>query len=312
MMKILFATALAISALNSQEIRLNDDAGAGGSIPRWRGDGLLITFTDGLNDRVRVFDRTGRQHELDLRMPEIRKLRIRDVIRSGGQTILVGMAWNEQGAKAPGIFIFDEFGRLKVFRRTEPFLPILVTVAGDSQIWTFGLEMSDSLENAARDHSTVRVFDMSGQLKGEYGALSKIGIPRPLSSFQSSRTGEAALLSSSDRVGLFLPSRGLWIEFDLRGEVAGRWTMDNPIEGGRYMGIGFTRSGALHAFVHTMNLKAWGHFQLDRQASSWVRRSDFDEAKLGVVFGADGDSLVVGGTSVNGQRRFVWVDSNRR
>jgi hypothetical protein len=282
--------------------------------PKWAGSCLVwyrpATHSD-TSPNLALHDREGHAVlETRVWVPGAAYVSIRDVDAVGGEVVAVGnamvgvMEW--VGFLA---FVPVKGGAIRMVR-TAPFEGESVAVGSDESVWILGWQVGEDrkLRNAP-DHALLHRYSRDGKL---------IGTSMPWSSFRcglhpisgTHNGGPAHVRASKDRIGVLLPGCHEWVEFNLDGELSGRWSWrDVPITNG------LETSAMLSAVVMTPQHGIFarigiGLYRLNREQGSWDPVDLSSATDSGAMFfwlaGNDGESLVY-----LSDRELVWANARR-
>jgi hypothetical protein len=169
-----------------------------------------------------------------------------------------------------------------------------VAVAPDGAIWGLGYdcERGAGLPTA----EVVHRYREDGTVLGRYIPRREIearGGPRSHPALASTY-GVAALDTSRDRVGAFLPEASLWIEFDLGGALIAKTPVLSPtpaVAGSEEFFQGVYMTGDNRVFAVSRSGPKTRLLEMDRETRSWrVHRTPHRRTFLSC--GTDGDSLI--------------------
>jgi hypothetical protein len=236
-----------------------------------------------------------------LSVPDANVVRILSLARGqDGAVVASGYAVADDGRAAPFLAWWSADGLAERIVRLGPYAPRLVTVASDNTVWTVGYEVVDGFERTGLEHGVIRHFDQTGHEIGSYVPRSTIK--------DKVRLVQGFLAASDDRVGWLSTNEvrddsgdtGVYVEVSQTGVVR---TYDVPkLPGQLIFGFALTRSGQpFFCAQHPAPSLSGALYRLDRSSGTWaavsvpqLRPADYPPLRL---FGADGDSLVVGNIS---------------
>jgi hypothetical protein len=196
--------------------------------PKWAGGYLIwcrpsTTHSDASHN-LAIHDREGRVVlETRVWIPDATEVWIRDVAAVEGEAVAVGNAM-------VGSFEFTGFlafvpvkgGAARIIQ-TAPFEGESVAVGSDRSVWVLGFQVGEERRvRKAPDHAMLRHYDQDGKLIGE--ALPWSSFRCGLHPVAVSTAGRVGLSASKDRIGVLLPDCHEWVEFNLGGELTGRWS----------------------------------------------------------------------------------------
>lgn len=252
-----------------------------------------------------VFDRKGAQvAKLRLWVEGASLMRILDIAasRDGSKVAVAGIAFNSSATVAG--FLADipvgKDGPVRIVH-TSPFEPQSVTFAPDGSLWLVGVEVDETRRiSAGPDHKMVQHLSSADVLVGEYLQKSSLGCE-----FHPASGPFTKIVTSDDRVGIFLPSCGTWVELNFAGELLGRWQWvknerkDDPaaaaIAGSEILTVGFSRKNVLYGAQSAT--PGHGLFLFDRKSGKWNKVDDSElfaagNGQIVWIDGLDGDQLV--------------------
>jgi hypothetical protein len=194
--------------------------------------------------------------------------------------------------------------------QTSPFEGVAVAGGPDRSVWVLGYQAGEERRvRKAPDHAMLRRYDRDGKLIGE-------GLP--WSSFRCglhrvavSTLGMARLAASKDRIGVHLPACHEWVEFNLGGELTGRWSWrDVPVTNGlkssaMSSAVAMTPSNEVFARIGI------GLYRWNREQGAWAPVDLSAATGSGAVFswlaGNDGESLIY-----TTGRELVWANATKQ
>jgi hypothetical protein len=282
--------------------------------------GYLIAYRDRTlpgqtQPNLRVFDRKGNLvSELRLWIEGASLIHIYDIAASSdGRLGVVGTVVDASGSEA-WIFADISLNSQHPMRivHTSPFGARALDFAPDGSVWLLGARPAPgepSLRNAP-DHFIVEHLSRDGVLEGEY--IKRSTIPCKA---HPGVGGLVKVLTSDDRIGLFLHGCDYWVELKPNGDLIGEWHWSEKLSDGTksverlVQTVALTSDNELYAYAQEAvghDVKA-GLFRLDRSKSDWipVNTAAIERAgtPFGFVKGAEGDNLVYFSTD----DRVVWA-----
>lgn len=291
----LMIAALAVSALPAygqlmREVPFSRAFGFG-PLPAFdKGYLIFVTGNPGAG-RVSVYRPDG-THAFDVtpRAPSgSRSIMSVAVASDGTLAVSVGYAAQDTGYGA-AIVLFDQSGNQTRFVETGRYMPTQICFSEDDQLWSAGWQRdaAGSGKEDSQDYMLVRKYSKEGRELAAYLPRSAFGTQH--SPFSPS-TGLWTIRAAKDRIGAFVDATSQWVEFDLEGNLIGRWNVSRPDAG-----FAFTSSGRLYGQVFDAGRKAPQVNVFDREQSRWVPLPGAYPApepmSWGLLLGADGDSLV--------------------
>lgn len=319
---LVLACELAVSAeqLSAPTRRVPlSDAGVPGAIPLKWGGGYLISWrsTTSHSDAAQnlaIYDRDGRTvRTTRLWFPDAALLYIRDAAAQDDKVVAVGNAMT--GIGGPGemsgflAFVPIHGGAARIVQ-TSPFEGVAVAVGPDRSVWVLGFQVGEERRvRKAPDHAMLHHYDQDGKL---------IGKGLPWSSFRCglhpvavSTVGRVGLAASKDRIGVLLPDCHEWVEFNLGGELTGRWSWrDVPITNGlkssaMSSAVAMTPSNEVFARIGI------GLYRLNREQGAWDPVDLSAATDAGAMFswlaGNDGESLIY-----TTGRELIWANATKQ
>lgn len=243
---------------------------------------------------VWTLDGSSRKDETRFPIPDAAAVNISSFAGApDGRIALAGFTMSD----GKGFIGIIPFGRGdNVIIRPEGYRPAVITIAADGVIWTIGIQKDLEVPNKTW-FNVLKRFSPSGKLLSSE-ALKVFGAPNdPI----DAATG-SVLRSSRDRVG-WLTSKSQYLEFDLIGMGTNRFP--GPAMGKDYPGVVNVALGDdFEVVVGASNQrKIW---TLDRVKGVWnPARFEGEPLGYGMVYGFEGDQLVMGGMSKD--RGFLLV-----
>jgi len=282
----------------------------GEALPKWS-QGYLIAYRrdtapSDTEANLRVFDRKGTLvTQTRLWFQGASLLRVKDIaVSRDGRLGVVGIAIDASGSLAGFLadITLSTEPRAKIIQ-TSPFEGQSVAYAPDGTIWMLGYQVGPSrlLSNDEPDHFIVEHLASDGVLKGEH--LKRSSLHCAENPAATSHGGFPRILTSEDRIGLFLPACDSWVELKPSGDVIGRWQWSNNNQNREVVTVAMTAGNNVYARVESPQI---GLFRLDKENSDWVPVNT-DAARLagapfGWLQGSDGDKLVY-----HTKARLVWA-----
>jgi hypothetical protein len=199
----------------------------------------------------------------------------------------VAVSWQAAGGRA-GIDVLDGIGRLTGSVDTGVYVPSHLVYGDDHTLWTFGWQQRTGNAGSpdGPDYMTVRRFSSDRKQLGAWLPRSSFpkGLEPAVPPSQVTR-----ITAAKDRIGVLAQSgvRGSlqeWIEFDLQGNLIGRWRLDDS----NFARVALTTDGRV--YVQKSNGPSTTRFfTLDRNTSTWKPVTPLTDYRF---CGADGDQLV--------------------
>jgi len=301
---------------------------AGYPLPRWE-NGFLVswksdTVSSDAADNLRLYDRGGKLlAKTRVWLDDSNLLRIMDAAPGkNGNVAVVGFATTNSGAVAGYVAEVSILNGSVRMVQTEPFKGVAVTYGPDGGIWILGVETDPQRPgHLSHDHFVVQHYGTDGVLQGQHLLRSQLSCKNHPAA--SSDRSVAQIMSSNDRIGLFLPACPAWGELKPNGDFINLWrwqTEPASSQGGepkapRISSSALTSTNHLFGAMESPGLGI-GMVSFDRYSRAWipVDRDDVEAARLGAAFavliGSDGDALVYisGDTNVPADsKKLVWV-----
>ncbi len=260
----------------------------------------------------------------DLRIPDAADVRPWDmsIARTGLLAVSAG-ALNHDGSKASLIMLFEDAGPPKRVIRTDPFVPIRITLSHDGHIWALG--WNPSAEKTVpwpgthsrfppKDYGVFQKYSLDGRLVGEYVMRSSLPIePLPHATARGELCG---IRASATSVGADVPAADEWMGIPNKGggEISGQKitrTSGKADDPPTLDYLAVTDSGGVYG--------AWSSgvgstlYVLNRETGEWdlvagsatARGNSF---RLVHFLGSDGNRLVFKGGPVADFKSVVWFD----
>ncbi len=243
-------------------------------------------------------------------IPDATEVWIRDVAAVEGEAVAVGNAMVGSLEYTGFLAFVPVKGGAARIIQTAPFEGMSVAVGSDRSVWVLGWQAGEGRRvRKAPDHAMLRHYGRDGKLIG--GSL-------PWSSFQCglhpvavSRDGNAGVRASKDRIGVLLPECHEWVEFNLAGELTGRWPWrDVPITNG-LKSSAWISSAAMTPSNEVFARIGIGLYRLNREQGVWEPVDLAAATDSGAMFnwlaGNDGESLVY-----LSERELVWANATKQ
>ncbi len=242
-------------------------------------------------------------------------------VSKSGATAVVAWAVSGDGVVAGMLMVFDRPGPPRFVVRTNPFLPQLVAIAPNGEIWVGGtdqvaLNPRALAETKVEDLWILQKFDANGHFVGNY--LKRSSDRRFLPWTATSAGGVAALRASVAGVGLYSPHEdgsGEWNELTFAGETKGRWHVPAPATGIGVLFLALTDSGSVYTDWKGSSSAA-GTYRLNKTTKAWDRVQNPDPRPVmgiqptpgfGSYFiGTDGNLLVF--DTSRSPRLVLWFE----
>jgi hypothetical protein len=276
----------------------------GEAYPKWSAGYLIAYRRDtALSDteaNLRIYDGKGKLvTQTRLWIEGASLLRIKDIAAShDGRLAVVGVAIDASGSFAAFLADISLRGepRARVVH-TSPFEGQSVAFGPDGSFWLVGYVMGTFRSSKeGPDHFIVQHLGTDDVLKGEYVMRSS------LQCAQHPASGQPKILTSDDRIGLFLPVCHSWVELKPDGELIGvwRWNETVPAIAGSNAGqrrvinqVALMPNNELYARIELPDSQL---YRFNRKKSDWVpvETDATREADLpfGVLQGSEDDKLV--------------------
>lgn len=203
-----------------------------------------------------------------------------------------------------GIALLDSAGTQTGFLETGRYLPQGMCFAKDHSIWTIGWEWHQS-DDPASDYFVFRRYSRDGKQLGAY--VRRSTFPNPSTFRVGDHTG--MIRAANERIGAFVcfgptSKDKEWFEFDLHGDLIGRWSVEEEylIGGVARWGVALTASGQAYA----RSPQRTSNFDLGTASWKTVNLG----SNLDRLLSADGEELVFL-LSEQGRNRLRWVPAPR-
>lgn len=168
-------------------------------------------------------------------------------------------------------------------------------------------------KTSSEDFTTIIRIDPAGRIVGKMLPRSTFG-PDVIPTIGYGETGSPRLWATANRVGLYAPRIGRWIEFDsANAKLIGNADVNPPmaLDGKKAAMVDLTMTktdSRVYAFFRYQNddpSHVSGIYELDRSAKRWALfRSRRPSDEFGGLFGADGDELILRA----GTKTFGWIN----
>lgn len=279
-------------------------AGSGRTaMPRFSRGMLAISHLEGnTTTSISLFSRDGQAAaRIQFEIPDAQ----RTILSSGGIAplpdgsgyVAVAVAVNGSRRARPLCFL-DAKGKLLKVVPTDPFLPVLITVAADGTIWAVGATNSDDVPES--DDPVLRRFSGAGELLGTALPRRLFGQEPPQS--HSPESGVAVLTSTGSRVVFYSPHTRQLFEFGLDGAMIAAHvlplvladlpdkTASKPLT---LTGLALMEQGNIYADLSGGRNR--GLHELDRAGPRWVPLHPEDQERFRdySLLGSDGNQLVL-------------------
>ncbi len=190
---------------------------------------------------------------------------------------------------------------------TNTFVPVLVCAAADGTVWSFGRDLTKG--KFSQDYAMLRQYRL--RERPSDSAIGQLNELLPRHSFDSKLSpaggrGSAKLRCVDDKVVVYTSATHEYIEVLDSGETVRRFKVEEPPEGlASLFHLAVASDG--HVFASVRN-RGWDssrvhYLQLDEPTwtARWVAVPGADTTsqegahpRYGLVYGTDGDSLVLG------------------
>jgi hypothetical protein len=275
------------------EILHQSNSGGAGLV--WNGH-LLIYAENNYNSSpiLWTLDASGNPEEIRFSMPDAAIISMRSLAGAADGTLaVVGGAMGNGGSRWGFVAIVPPNRGSNIVVRDDAYRPQEATIAPDGVVWTIG----DQIEGEYKGRQVLKRYSGSGKLLTSQIVNAAPGNPG----------SPGVLRSSRDRVG-WLTSGHEFIEFALDGHETKRFPGIplGPKEYGGFMTLALSDDFGVIAQAGNSG-KIW---TLDRMKKVWNAATVSGDS-LGlwsVVYGFDGDQLVVGTTTK--ERGFLIVHLN--
>jgi hypothetical protein len=175
---------------------------------------------------------------ITLALPETSRITILDVTaRKDGMLAVAASAYSlDQQQAALVVFLIKPGGQIDRVVRTNPFAATRIIFGSNGHLWAVGKVHDEAFKETAH-HDILREYDEQGQLV------------RTMLSTDSFRTtspppaGQVLLVANRDRVGVYSQTANEYIEFDLLGNLAGRWSTPTFPKSTAIVGAALTATG---------------------------------------------------------------------
>jgi hypothetical protein len=274
-----------------------------------------------------VFDPSGTlAYQVDIVAPDGSPARLdRNVAAADTDgTVILAMWYGGYGGngrvKGGGVVVLDRTGKQVRFLDTARFLPNALCFGPDHSIWVGGKQAAEDGDwDQKADYKLVRKYSADGTLLGSF-------LPRSLFPRGLSPTESGIMRASHDRIGIVThpgntPTNPEWVELDFNGNLTGRWKLGPSMTGDsetRRMtySIGqfsFTADGRLFAATESCPVEFQCTEQVvvfDKKTSAWQPAGSGLVDRSRVLFGADGNELVVWDRKTSPGVHLLWIQPN--
>lgn len=259
-----------------------------GFLVRWRVD----TFASDRDSNFAVYDREGKTVlQQRIWFPDAARVQIHDaVVSAHGMVALVGTAYGSTGAVAHFWATMPLNGGAAAVFQVSPFGGLNIAFGPDNTVWILGMEVGPGGRMmAAAPHATLRHYRLDGSLLDQHLPWPEMQCGRHPVDLAS---GLPFVVSSRDRIGLYLPSCQEWIEF-ARGDIVERRRVSFPLaevdkeHAPTMIGLALTEGNEVYA-----SFGGRGVFRLNRSEDAWEPARPKHNEAGGTVIGIDGDMLV--------------------
>ena len=261
--------------------------------------GRLLFMNNPREGSLRLQHADGQQvFQTILRDPEGVYLSIRDAALDTDGTVAV--AASSRPPTGGGAIVFlDAPGKPVRYVSTGRFMPQHICFDGHHTVWAIGAQQDQTMTGRRdrEDHFLVRRFSKDGK---EIGAHLPRSLFPGMGAHFTGSVGLWTVRAAGERIGTLadyvdLDHRKEWVEFDLEGNLLGRWLLPVPDAWtlpGR--GMAYTADGRLFLGVWDKEATKTRLLILDRTAGEFRPVNDGAELDLpsGSLFGADGNDLV--------------------
>ena len=268
-------------------------------VPACRG-GYVYWIEEPDDSYVRVYAPNGHLvFSTTIRDQKTGAARIQNLAIDSERTVAVSWISGGSDGGRTGIDVLDWTGRVKNSIDTGTYVAAHLVYGEDGTLWTFGWQLRAGA--AGQDYLTLRRFSQDGKQIGAW--LPRSSFPKGLDpggvSWQVIR-----ITVAKDRIGVLAYS-GMtgsdqeWLELDLKGNLIGRWRLDNS----DHARASLTSDGRV--YVQKGNGPSVSQFYiLDRAGSDWKLITPPTNDRF---CGADGDKLVFTAWK-NGPMKLRWFD----
>ena len=291
-------------------------------IGKWQGRLIMRNGLDNAGEAgLAVFDgKSQNAWNVRLDIPGATRIIISDAAFRpvDGTLVVTATTQTVSGEKAALLCFADATGKTTLTHRLNPFLGQLVTVSSDGRIWVFGQNIADNIEDAVlHDAYVFQVFNADGTLATSHTLASTVS-PKKIIPIGESRSGMSRLISSGDRVGLYVARLNQWSEYaNTDGRLLGKWVIPFPtvkVDGIDYSltpaGVALTASNRLFGYFwnkQAPRFKGLGYYEFDRVSGIWKSVSEMNLGKYSMLWGAEGEKLLVSTGSPSGMDGYLWV-----
>ncbi|MCC7236242.1 MAG: hypothetical protein IT163_13100 [Bryobacterales bacterium] len=255
----------------------------------------FIAIREPEKSSVVLYDRGGKRlWSTKIGFPDAVETSLRTVaIWPDGSVAVGGGARSADGALAGFIALIDSGGNTKRIVRTTPYIAWHMAVAGDGRLWTFGRRFLAPEAKVDEPHQMVRSFSKEGVQEAAY-------FPRQSFTKWPHPASGADLVLFRDRVGLYVTSRGEWVELSAEtGEVRTQTKIAQPSDF-VLRGAAYGPNGELYVSGSRLDREAKKTVpvlaKVDPQSGAWTDLTaslEPDGIRASTIAGVDGNLLVL-------------------
>lgn len=276
-------------------------------LPVWGGKEILcVDLNDTAAPIILGVDRTGATEQLQFSIPGAAEIFVWSVNGAADGSIILGGTAVDNDSQGTGFLAVIPADRSKkILIRTAPFIPRAVALAPDSALWAVGWDM----DAGRRVYNVLKRFDRSGRL------LSSSNVDLPGENGFDATYG-SKLVAIKDRVGWLTGGprsnpkdrhygRYEYREFSLDGRQLDQFACPPWHPAGElWISLGLSNDGQVALASRGNDQSIW---LLNRKERSWdevqPRAGKLD--KFAMLFGFDGDELVIASRIVGGSHRIT-------
>ncbi len=186
----------------------------------------FIAIREPEKSSVVLYDRGGKRlWSTKISFPDAVETSLRSVaVWPDGSVAVGGGTRSTDGALAGFVALVDSTGTTKRIVRTTPYIAWHMAVAADGKLWTFGRRFLAPDAKVDEPHQMVRGFSREGVQEAAY-------FPRDSFTKWPHPASGADLVLFQDRVGLYITSRGEWVELSAAtGEIRTQTRIAQPTD----------------------------------------------------------------------------------
>lgn len=224
-----------------------------------------------------------------LALPDTSRIFIREVTANkAGSAAVSATVTSRNSQVASVILLLSPAGKIDRVIQTGNFAAGPLMFDSTGQLWAAG-KVHDGTFREVPAFDTIRQYD-------ERGTLLRSFLPTETFRRMPAPATESLFAANQDRVGVYFKEANEYIEFDLSGQIAGRWTIAAPDEK-PVTAAALTSTGQLYIGGFNSKRRNMFAYRLDKSSARFLPVALPDDSgspsRMLTLMGAEGGDLII-------------------